>query len=230
MSNVKVGKPCTEDWNKMTPEDKGKFCSKCAKVVQDFRQSSREEISRFMTSSTGSSCGRFYKHQLADIKQQPHWRFFRRFAFAVLLAFGSTLFTVNTALAQDKIDAWKTAFQIEKNGVKEQCDYVIEGTVIDEHTKEPVGFAKVTYIKKDNEVVEAIANEKGKFKIELDEKDIIDLKKVALSAYTDTGGWYYGHSELIDLTKSFPADIEIKMYYEEVMGIMVDPDWEDENK
>ena len=31
-----IPNPCHEDWNKMTPEDKGRHCSVCDKVVIDF--------------------------------------------------------------------------------------------------------------------------------------------------------------------------------------------------
>ncbi len=41
---ISVPKPCHEDWSKMTPREKGKFCSACKKTVVDFRKKSTEEI------------------------------------------------------------------------------------------------------------------------------------------------------------------------------------------
>jgi hypothetical protein len=228
MSNIKINKPCTEDWNEMTPKEKGRFCSKCTKVVQDFRQSTQQEIVRHVTSSV-KTCGRFYKHQLVDFKQQKEWRLFRRFAFAILIAFGSTLFTVNTALAQEKISSWKTAFSIEKDGIEKTYDYVIPGIVLDAHSTEPVAFAKVFYLKKDGYRLEIIANDKGKFELKLNKEDIGQMKEVMLYAGTDDS-WYYGHSERFDFTEAVPEKIEINMFYEEIMGdeIEVDPeDWDE---
>jgi hypothetical protein len=221
MNTPKINNPCTEDWNKMTPETKGKFCSKCTKVVQDFRKSTSEEIAKFMTNSQEKNCGRFYKHQLVDIKQQQHWRLFRRFAFAILIAFGSTLFTVNTALAQEKIDTWKSAFSIEKDGVVQKYDYNLKGVAIDAYTKKTVGFAKISYYKKSG-LVHVIANEKGEFEFNLNKSDINMMTNVMFSARSEE--WYFGSSKVIDLTKGIPDRIEIPMYEEEIMGEWIGPD------
>jgi hypothetical protein len=216
MNTLKINNPCTEDWNKMTPEDKGKFCSKCAKSVQDFRQSTQAEIARVLTNSSEKTCGRFYKYQLVEVQEQPKWRFFRRFAFALLIAFGATLFTVETAMAQNKINSWKSAFNIEKNGVKEQCDYVVEGTTLDGYTQKPIGFVKVKYSKKDGSLIEIMSNANGEFKMELQEKDIITLAQVTL--WADGADWSFGRSKPMDLTQPFPDNITILMYHDEEMG------------
>ncbi|MGL4595961.1 MAG: hypothetical protein ACRCYO_00440, partial [Bacteroidia bacterium] len=41
---VQIPEPCSEDWNKMTPETQGRFCDKCCKVVVDFTEKTTTEI------------------------------------------------------------------------------------------------------------------------------------------------------------------------------------------
>ena len=36
MSNFFIPEPCHENWNKMTPQEQGRHCAVCSKVVVDF--------------------------------------------------------------------------------------------------------------------------------------------------------------------------------------------------
>lgn len=60
-----VPTPCHENWDKMTPVEKGKFCGSCQKQVMDFTAMSDREIAQFFKKpTTGSVCGRFLNDQL----------------------------------------------------------------------------------------------------------------------------------------------------------------------
>src|SRR6187402_456776 len=62
---LQIPEPCHEDWNKMTPGDKGRFCDSCQKTVHDFTgMSDAQLIAFFKKPSTGSLCGRFLDDQL----------------------------------------------------------------------------------------------------------------------------------------------------------------------
>lgn len=105
---ISIPKPCHEDWNAMTPNEKGAFCGKCAKTVVDFTQKTANEIKDFLVARSGQKiCGRFMTTQLDDAEKKidlfiplnllpKKISFHRSFAFALFLVFGTTLFSCST--------------------------------------------------------------------------------------------------------------------------------------
>jgi len=65
MKNIYIPNPCSENWNEMNPEEKGRFCSVCSKCVIDFTEKNALEIQQIIEEKSNESvCGRFYNHQL----------------------------------------------------------------------------------------------------------------------------------------------------------------------
>jgi hypothetical protein len=98
---LSIAEPCHENWESMSPVEKGKFCGSCQKQVVDFSNMSDRDIAEFFKKpSTGSVCGRFMTDQLErDIlipkKRIPWLRLF----FQVMLP----AFFISKASAQQKI-------------------------------------------------------------------------------------------------------------------------------
>ncbi len=63
-TQITIPEPCNEDWNKMTPTEKGAFCSSCSKEVKDFTNSSDLEILKTIESSESQICGHITNTQL----------------------------------------------------------------------------------------------------------------------------------------------------------------------
>lgn len=65
-----IDEPCHENWDGMTPVEKGKFCGACQKQVVDFSNMSDRQVAEFFKkpiksfSEGGSVCGRFMADQL----------------------------------------------------------------------------------------------------------------------------------------------------------------------
>jgi hypothetical protein len=78
--------PCHENWEAMTPVEKGRFCAACQKQVMDFsRMNDRQVAEFFKKPSTGSVCGRFMQDQLQrdmeiPVKRIPWVKYFFQFA------------------------------------------------------------------------------------------------------------------------------------------------------
>ncbi len=106
---ISIPKPCHEDWNKMTPNEKGSFCGKCCKTVVDFTTKSPEEIKSTLLAESGKKvCGRFMTNQL-DKKPTDSFNlnipfyllpknvsYRKAFAIALFFAFGTSLFSCRT--------------------------------------------------------------------------------------------------------------------------------------
>jgi hypothetical protein len=60
-----IPKPCSENWNHMSPEANGRFCSACQKTVLDFTAMDDNEILQWIANhQQGAACGRFRPDQL----------------------------------------------------------------------------------------------------------------------------------------------------------------------
>lgn len=61
---IHIPTPCHEDWQKMTPETKGRFCSSCSKTVVDFSVMTDNDVLNFLNKNKGNLCGHFATDQL----------------------------------------------------------------------------------------------------------------------------------------------------------------------
>jgi len=92
---VAINEPCHESWEKMNPQEQGRHCDQCCKVVVDFTTMSNGEIASFLKGRSAEKvCGRFREQQVFDLPKDKFKFGFnlQRFAAAVFLAFGSFLF------------------------------------------------------------------------------------------------------------------------------------------
>ncbi len=62
---LEIPKPCTQNWDAMTPSQQGRFCNSCAKVVVDFTTMSDEEVLNFFKKKKEEEvCGRMAEDQI----------------------------------------------------------------------------------------------------------------------------------------------------------------------
>ncbi len=64
---VSIPNPCHEDFHKMTPQEKGRYCSSCATCVIDFRDQSSREIILYLKENP-KTCGVFLPKQLEGLE------------------------------------------------------------------------------------------------------------------------------------------------------------------
>jgi hypothetical protein len=78
---LSIAEPCHENWDKMNPTEKGRFCLSCQKQVIDFTMmTDREVYDYFTVEKTGNVCGRLMPDQMntpiakpASIKKKKLW-------------------------------------------------------------------------------------------------------------------------------------------------------------
>lgn len=137
---LQIPTPCHEDWDKMTPSDKGRFCDSCQKTVHDFTgMSNAQLIAFFKKPSSGSVCGRFYGDQLnrdfeIPRKRIPWLKYFFQIAIPAFLisakakAQGQTVRTEETVVCESSKVIGKTI----SNTIGEKIDSnKIAGRLID---------------------------------------------------------------------------------------------------
>ncbi|MBF4514828.1 hypothetical protein IRZ71_00640 [Flavobacterium sp. ANB] len=98
---ITIPEPCHEDWNKMTPDENGRFCLSCSKAVVDFTAMLPNEIQHFFIQNQNKNvCGRFRKSQLDTITIQipnrvlyTQTNYSKMFLLALFVAMGTTLFS-----------------------------------------------------------------------------------------------------------------------------------------
>jgi len=101
MKNIGIKEPCTENWNKMSPTEKGAFCQKCATQVYDFTNKSNQEIKETLKSLIGQPvCGRITSIQEQTLNLEfDAWQlnskrsFQSALVFSLIVVFGLTLFS-----------------------------------------------------------------------------------------------------------------------------------------
>lgn len=121
----KITEPCHENWNAMTPEAQGRFCTACRRCVVDFSGKSQAEIKRIYDRENGDVCGRVPVSQLAGRSpavrgklnlRQRSLRPLQMFALALVAAF--TFLFHSPAQAQKEVVMGKIAYVPPSAGMK----------------------------------------------------------------------------------------------------------------
>lgn len=114
-----IPEPCHEDWNKMNPVEKGRFCSSCEKNVFDFTKSTDLQIIETYNKNN-SICGRFLPSQLDRELFYPKKK---KSVWLATVFFGITTFLSTKISAQEKP---KTEQTEAKNPIVGKIAYHLE--------------------------------------------------------------------------------------------------------
>jgi len=164
---ISIPQPCHENWNKMLPEEKGRFCFSCQKCVKDFTRLSDEEILKILQKP--NQCGRFSNQQLERInrklKEENQIRFpriFRYSAFIAGLGLSGTLFSQEVCTPIVSVEQIK----IESKEKILNDSIIIEGKIFDLDGF-PVYQTRVGINGKGNRIYTKNTDEIGYFKLEI---------------------------------------------------------------
>lgn len=160
--SIAIPKPCHEDWNKMSPRDKGKFCSSCSKTVVDFTKMNTYEIQDFIHQNKDKRvCGHFKQAQLDSINLhipskvlEQRLNFHKLFLLALLITMGTSLMNcTNKNGNSQKIDSIEVIDTLNNNKVLN----VLEGLpVIEKIDSVPESSCKSSHNKTKNKLVEEV--------------------------------------------------------------------------
>lgn len=120
---ISIPAPCHEDWNDMTPADKGRHCSQCSKTVVDFTGSAPQEIAFYISQHKSEKlCGRFKPEQIEEplptpedfVKQLSYFRLPMLKKIAAIFLFA---FSVMATSCNDDVVG-----KVEKTSVEQRAD------------------------------------------------------------------------------------------------------------
>lgn len=205
MSSFYIPKPCHENWNSMTPQEKGRQCDVCSKVVVDFTQKTPVEVDKIMNEAEGSVCGNFSIDQLnheAQMKvfKNPTNLFNRNFKYFAMSVFGFFAFNKKSeAQMKGKVAIRGDVAPYEYENTNKETTS-LSGTIKKVDGK-PAGGAVVVLTSEGNEIGRTTAIANGTYSIKIRPGKIVN-KKVSVTVN-------YSHSEtkhVNDLTLNKPEN------------------------
>jgi len=147
--NLSIPKPCHENWDVMTPSEKGKFCGSCQKTVIDFTEMSDRHIAEFFKKPSTSVCGRFYQNQLykeIDLpkKRIPWLKYFFQIALPAFLVSIKANAQKTKVLMGDTTYCIQTMGFVSSKAIAEKSTEpnVVNGQIIDQDGNK-IAFATI---------------------------------------------------------------------------------------
>ncbi|MFT5601725.1 MAG: hypothetical protein ACI9N1_001973 [Flavobacteriales bacterium] len=147
--------PCIDDFQL----DQNRTCSICDRVVVDLTNASEDEVIELYRANNGNLCGSV---KSSYFNRSYYLAPFKRFAFSLLLVFGSSLFVLD-ACAQDSIQAIQQEVNLDSSYNADSL--LIKGKVLDENG-EAIFSAKV-YFEEGGSMYGSITNFDGEYQIKL---------------------------------------------------------------
>ncbi len=162
---ISIPTPCSENWDQMLPDEKGKFCLSCQKCVLDFTKIYDEEILKY--AGEKDICVKINKNQILQINSRsdlnfifPKW--IRYSSIFMILGFGSI------SSAQINTELKYTTSQIEELQKKDTL-IRIKLQLVDDFNEDPISGAKV-YLDKKKKKYSTFTDENGYFELEVPTK------------------------------------------------------------
>ena len=163
--HLTIPQPCHENWDQMTPRDKGRFCASCQKTVVDFSAMSDRQIAEFFKKPVSSVCGHFAQDQLGrDIdmarKRIPWIKYFFQFSLPAMLISAKATAQGQIAVRGDTVCIVPDSLK-SKQSPKVTDENLVEGKISDRNGN-PVPYANIMVKGTKNGVV---ADSMGAFQI-----------------------------------------------------------------
>lgn len=162
--HISIPAPCSQNWEEMSPTERGRFCSHCKKTVIDFSYLSDTELYQYFQDHTNIACGRFNPLQVntAILPAKHHNSYWKKFykPIAAMLAFLSMKYS---GAAMSKKELPVTVSPSSKKIVADVTGdkVIISGTVRDD-MQTPLENVEIRL----NDVEVARTNKEGRYEFE----------------------------------------------------------------
>jgi hypothetical protein len=217
MSSIYIPEPCHENWGKMSPTEKGRFCAVCTKEVVDFTKKLDEEIVAHVKKADDKTCGVFLPSQLHEPSQlslsKSPWEFrLKKWMVSSLAMVG--LFSLSKQSSAQKMGKvairGDVAFVEDHNTTKEES--VVYGQVLDQNDK-PVSGATVSIYYEGEFIADTTTIANGAFRFVIPAGKVLN-GKIDIQA---SGNWKYKEVSGLQLKQ---RNTRIQLKLEEEIIIM----------
>ncbi len=228
VTKFSIPNPCNMKWEEMNPIDENrKHCSSCDRVIVDFTRMSDGQLLDFFRKNK-NACGKFAPHQLdreilADVerKNNPGWK--NIFILPSLL-FGMETFAqqnpVQQVVSPPQISTGKEIIPTNRN-VEANDSIVVQGTVVDSTTQEPIAFANVLVIDSTNitNIMGCLTDTSGKFIFKIPRPDNPNALKlyVAMIGYAP----FSEHIPFADSSNAISVNILAQQIFRGTVGDII---------
>lgn len=220
---LSIPQPCSENWDKMTPNERGRHCSSCNKTIIDFSLYSDRQLIEFIEKAQGKICGRLSPAQV----NRPITYTEPRNNFLYKLLFGSALTVGITCSANANYNPNQRPL-IEQciGSIENDKEYLptdslhkyIQGIVIGSSSKDTLPFAEVLLTYNGVHIDSTYTDINGHYKLLIPES----LLTIKLSLSTSYVGYSHFTQEFIP--KDIKRNLDISLKEEETLhsvGIIV---------
>lgn len=200
--HYKITEACKENWENMTPTEKGKHCALCNKEVIDFTQMNPLEINRFFINHQGPLCGRMGSNGLNTVAinpdKTPKTQFklpYSKAAAATLIASSvlmssscSSSANIDSPLSEQvissphKVNSNHTKKQKAKPEISGQEMIDFNGKVVDEESGVGIPNARVNFLTLST-LYSTYTNEKGEYSLEIPKDKVDDSNTIVVDYY-----------------------------------------------
>jgi hypothetical protein len=174
LDSIEVGKPCSQNWNRMYGSDEVRFCEHCVKRVHDLSAMTRREAEKFVARSRTKGdkvCVRYVRRpdgkvqNLGDKLYQISGRASRIAAsvFGASLTLASAVYAQNDPAAKAPVRDAIVLADRQANGPKEDPPHSIYGTVFDANQAVVPNVIVTLANEKTGEVQSVTSNENGAY-------------------------------------------------------------------
>lgn len=187
-----IKNPCLERWGNMTPTEGGRHCEQCDTQVHDLRKFNFKQLNEFQQKHPNGACVMVDERRL-KLTGLGRWRQRRlqRFAAAVILSFGTTLFAfLNEAQAVHVQEGIKSFIQQDNELLQR-----FQAQIIHPKTGKPWANAKFIIYADLKRVMAVYSDEEGRIDVSFELRE--EVRALMVKSATEEEGFYY--SKTIDL-------------------------------
>jgi hypothetical protein len=152
--------PCHERWDKMLPDEKGRHCAKCDKVVCDATQLDDQQLMKLINESEKQVCLRIQENRAQKVFRSK----FHRWKYAIMVVILSWFFDSKKAIAQ-VLEEKEAPHQPTDSIPAVLKKVTLKGVVNDSTNKKltPIESAMITLKYNGKSLGGTFSNEKGEF-------------------------------------------------------------------